>query len=126
MDFGIPRCTLEDLRGGGPDYNADVLRRVLSGESGAIADSLVCFILRIQHSLFENFPIVRELLQLVHLFLLKILFQILNAAAALLVSNRVQTLAEGVTLAREVQSSGKAIKTLDSWINISNVAQKSQ
>ncbi|KAG8638805.1 hypothetical protein MANES_14G064001v8 [Manihot esculenta] len=70
--IGIPRCTLDSLRSGGPDYNAEIPKRIL------------------------------------------------NAAAALSVRGCVNSLGEGVPLAREIQLSGKAVKTLDLRIKVSN------
>jgi anthranilate phosphoribosyltransferase len=37
-DLGIARADIDDLRGKGPDYNAEVVRRVLDGETGPVRD----------------------------------------------------------------------------------------
>lgn len=129
VDFGIPRCTLEDLRGGGPDYNSEVLRRVLSGERGAIADAFVsCIIIRLyihihtyiqrKHTIGKPETLPSPSPSNMYIY---ICIQILNAAAAVLVSGLVSNLGEGVALARETLLSGKAIKTLDLWKDVSNV-----
>lgn len=37
-DLGIPRATIADLKGGSPAHNADVVGRVLAGETGPVRD----------------------------------------------------------------------------------------
>jgi anthranilate phosphoribosyltransferase len=39
-DFGLARCTLEELKGGDKAFNAQALKEAFSGKSGAIADTL--------------------------------------------------------------------------------------
>ena len=53
---------------------------------------------------------------------LKQMKQVLNAAASLMVSGHVGTLAEAVALARETHQSGKALDTLDRWVAVSNLS----
>lgn len=40
-DYGIPAATAEDLRGDDAAYNAEVTRRLLAGEQGAVRDAVV-------------------------------------------------------------------------------------
>ncbi|KAG5618151.1 hypothetical protein H5410_017975, partial [Solanum commersonii] len=49
----------------------------------------------------------------------------LNAAAALLVIGHVKNLTEGVSLARDTLFSGKALRSLDLWIHVSNRVKES-
>ena len=41
LDVDIPRATTEDLRGGDAAHNADVVRRLLAGETGPVRDAVV-------------------------------------------------------------------------------------
>src|SRR5699024_11983393 len=41
-DLGLPTANIDDLLGGTPEHNAEVLRRTLAGEQGAVRD-LVLF-----------------------------------------------------------------------------------
>ncbi|PYH01594.1 anthranilate phosphoribosyltransferase [Arthrobacter stackebrandtii] len=41
LDLGIPRATIESLRGENADFNAGVVRRVLDGERGPVRDAVL-------------------------------------------------------------------------------------
>jgi len=80
-DFGIKRCTLQDLKGSDANSNAKELKAVLKGKKGAWADTLV-----------------------------------LNAGAALFIRGAVETMQEGVDLARKQLENGAAFQKLEDCI----------
>lgn len=82
---GLPRATLDDLRGGDPAHNAQALRELLDGRSGAYRDVVL-----------------------------------LNAAAAFLVADAVETLREGVERAAASIDEGRARAALDALVRITN------
>jgi len=82
--FGLPRASLDSLRGGTIDENAAQLRNILAGTPGPKRDVVV-----------------------------------MNAAAVLLTGDRVKTLQQGISLAKEVIDSGHALTKLERLIEFS-------
>ncbi|GFZ03904.1 tryptophan biosynthesis 1 [Actinidia rufa] len=113
LEFGIPRCTLDSLRGGGPEYNAEVLKHVLSGEPGSIADALIT------QEFHRHMDTPYELQSGLGLATGLGLIQV-GLDSSRWAGLNINTLAEGIAMARETHVSGKSLKTLDSWIVVSN------
>ena len=83
--FGFERCQKEDLQGGSPTENAEILIAVLKGERGAKRNAAV-----------------------------------LNAAAALFVSGKYESIESAVGVANEVIDNGLAYKKLEEFVHFSN------
>ena len=84
-DFGLERCTKNDLVGGTPAENAEITRAILKGEKGPKRNAVL-----------------------------------LNGGAALYLGGKAETLASGIELAKEIIDSGRALKTLEKFIEVSN------
>jgi len=86
QDFGIGRSEAADLRGGDPAHNAEVIRRLLAGEPGAVRDAVLLnagAALAVHDS--PGQPVE-------------------------------EALAAGIAKATEAVDSGAALQTLDRWI----------
>ena len=83
-DYGFTRCKKEDLVGGTPEENAEIVRRILNGEKGPKTDVVL-----------------------------------LNAGAAIHIAKGC-SIEEGIEIARDAIESGKALKQLENFIEVSN------
>ena len=94
LDYGMPRCTLADLVGGGPDFNRRALRRCLAADPASIPlgeettlDDAAC----------------RDAIAL-------------NAGMGLYVYGAAPDLKAGIALAKDGLASGAGLAKLDAWI----------
>lgn len=85
-DFGLNRCSKQELVGGTPQENAAITRAILQGkEKGAKRNTVL-----------------------------------LNAGAALYIGGKADSFNEGVQLAAQLIDSGRALATLEKFIEVSN------
>lgn len=80
--FGMPFATADALKGGDAEYNAEILKHIFAGQTGAARDIVL-----------------------------------LNAGAALWVTNRVGSISDGIAMAAEAIDSGMAKKRLTGLVN---------
>lgn len=90
--WGVPRCTVADLVGGGPAENASTLRAVLAGGEG------------LAQALDAAGHVGRTIA--------------LNAGAALYVSGRADSVAKGYASALSVLCIGAGLAKLDEWVTV--------
>lgn len=86
-DFGLERCSKDDLKGGTPSENAEIVREILRGKHGHKRNAVL-----------------------------------MNAGASLYIAGKAQDMKEGISLAGELIDSGKALETLNRFIEVSNKA----
>ncbi|MEW2377660.1 anthranilate phosphoribosyltransferase [Micromonospora sp. NPDC047812] len=87
-DLGVPRATLADLRGGDAAFNADVVRRLLAGETGPVRDAVL---VNAAAALATQGPLDGDL---------------------------TEALRTGIDRAAESVDSGAAARVLDRWIEV--------
>ncbi|HCT90633.1 MAG TPA: anthranilate phosphoribosyltransferase [Lachnospiraceae bacterium] len=86
--FGLKRCTKEELAGGTPAESAAITLDILKGMQGPKRDAVL-----------------------------------MNAGASLSIAGKAADMAEGIRLAAELIDSGKAMETLQKFIEVSNRAE---
>ena len=83
-ELNLPRVSVEEIKGGSPEENARILRRILQGEESPVRQVVLA-----------------------------------NSAAVLMIGGNAKDLKEGIGVAREVIDSGKALRTVDSLVELS-------
>lgn len=84
-EYGFEKCSKDDLKGGDPNENAEIVRKIFSGEKGSKRNATL-----------------------------------LNAGASLYIGGKANDMKEGIKLAAEIIDSGKAMETLNKFIELSN------
>lgn len=93
-DLGIPFADLDDLRGGSPEYNAEIVRRVVAGEKGPVRDIVLLNTAAgiVSYRLFQDATQVQRPI--------------------------LERLAEGIAQAADAIDDGLAAAKLDEWVAV--------